>query len=351
MPNIKNTLTKTISSIPPWSDMSEYVVTNLPTTLHNNEKFSDYISENYVGFQAIFTDGSKIEHPRTSVGAAMYCPEASTVQVWKLDPQHSVVSAELYAINKALEEIASDSGNQRDSIIFTDSLTSLQMISSKACTYFKITENIKTILKKLNETIRVKLHWVKGHADIKGNVIADAAALKSHENTTIEDYPLHKEEVLSILQLKSKSHWNEYWHRISAETKKGQFHAKIQNCVHNPTPVRTKCRKTNIIIHRLRMGHVGVNSHLFRFSLADSALCEHCEEEETIEHYLLKCEEFYPQRLQLYDDIRCILCTDDMPEITVKLLLGGEKFNHNVNCQIVTALGKFIKRTRRIGKM
>ena len=105
---------------------------------------------------------------------------------------------------------------------------------------------------------------------------------------------------------------------------KGLFHLEVRDSIYSTAPIRTKCRKVDIIIHRLRMGHVGVKSHQFRFSLSDIKQCDYCEEDETIEHYLLKCEEYFTQRYELLNDIRCIFCPDDIPDITVRLLLGGE---------------------------
>ena len=42
---------------------------------------------------------------------------------------------------------------------------------------------------------------------------------------------------------------------------------------------------------KLRIGHIGLNQHLFRFQLVDSPLCE-CGEVETRENLLMHCIQY-----------------------------------------------------------
>ena len=158
--------TKQLSQVPPWFKMSEYIIDTLTIELYNDESFSQYLDNHYKDFEIIYTDGSKILQPAESVGAAMYLPERSKINTWKLIPQHTVVASELFAIKKALEWTASNSLSDKYTIIFrpTDSLTSLQIMSSQRNTYFETVECIKILLKSLNESNIVILHWIKGHS-------------------------------------------------------------------------------------------------------------------------------------------------------------------------------------------
>ncbi|KAJ6479687.1 hypothetical protein C8R45DRAFT_805059, partial [Mycena sanguinolenta] len=50
---------------------------------------------------------------------------------------------------------------------------------------------------------------------------------------------------------------------------------------------------------QLQTGHIGLNAHLHRFSAVPSSLCSHCAVPETVPHYLLSCQAYRRQRLQL----------------------------------------------------
>jgi hypothetical protein len=61
-------------------------------------------------------------------------------------------------------------------------------------------------------------------------------------------------------------------------------------------------RRQSTIIIQLRMGHIGLNYHLFRIGKANSPNCPSCGFRiETVHHFLMKCPTFeVPRRLHLY---------------------------------------------------
>ena len=98
----------------------------------------------------------------------------------RLPPVSSVFNAEMYAIFLALKIIVSSEDNEF--VIFTDGLSALQFIDNN-----KMDHRIKlNILKILNSTNKdIFLEWVPGHANIKGNELADLAAKSALDNRQI----------------------------------------------------------------------------------------------------------------------------------------------------------------------
>ena len=185
-----------ISRLPPWDDVASLVNCSASKEIMaNNCIFQQYKKDNYPGYQEIYTDGSKIVDRNTTTACGIYVQCYQITCCWKIRSDHSVVSAELYAIFKALQYIEVYMRGQH-CLIFTDSLTALQMIAGCTTSYMQIVNKIQELLINLNNTQIVILHWVKSHNGIKGNEVADQVANLGHKNNRSENYKLAKEEWL-----------------------------------------------------------------------------------------------------------------------------------------------------------
>ena len=71
---------------------------------------------------------------------------------------------------------------------------------------------------------------------------------------------------------------------------------------YNPStdPINRLARHEQTTIFRLRTGHCGLQSHLKRNGIMDSALCDCKEAEETVHHILQDCPIRWKQRQQLW---------------------------------------------------
>ena len=97
-----------------------------------------------------------------------------------------------------------------------------------------------------------------------------------------------------------------------------------------------------------RLGHAGTNSHLNRFGLHDTDLCDRCSKRDTIEHFLIHCTK--------YADERCIMTRNllnvmSKVKLSVKLLLGGEDRTDIVNQKIIESVAEFLKKTDKLVKL
>ena len=285
------------------------------------------MQENFPNMKPLFTDGSKIEKGNEkSVASGYYNPEIKLIKCWKLNPIHSVLIAELFALLQALK-ISISSNDNTPSVIFTDSKSALQLIQNHfPKTYKNLVHEIQNLLIEINSRKTLYIHWIRGHSGINGNEIADAAANKGHENNRSELLPTYREEYKSLLKEKFTKYWNDSWNSEVNITGKGTHLRTItQKVQFNETIFALKNRRAQVIINRLRMGHIGVKAYLHRFKMAEEDLCQnsdcHADElPETIEHFMLICPAYQQQRETMTNKLRNMNIT----VISLKMLLLGE---------------------------
>ena len=113
---VPNTFTNLLSPFPPWKDINEMFLTEfLPqlgvehmTNAQANTRFTDLMHSKFSIYFTIFTDGSKVSMPETSVSAAVAIPNVDFVQKWKLFTNITILGAELCATKKTLLYIRSN---------------------------------------------------------------------------------------------------------------------------------------------------------------------------------------------------------------------------------------------------
>jgi len=94
-------------------------------------------------------------------------------------------------------------------------------------------------------------------------------------------------------------------------------------------------RKEDTIISGIRIGHTRLNHSLFKIGKHKTGKCNYCDQAETIEHVLIKCEKHVKERLEFMNEVK---------------KLGVEYFNmesilkvHKDQDKIFSAIIKFVK--------
>ena len=346
--HIPRSFTESIHTIPPWETCYKYIILEYLEDVSDNITFNYYLDKYLPSsrYKYIYTDGSKTS---VSVGSAFYISEYKICKCFKLSNEHSVISSELFAIYKALDYILIHN-TISSYIIFTDSKSSLELIlASNPSSYIDIVLKIKNLLYKLNLTNSVLLHWIKAHIGIKGNEIADQSANKAHTNDRIEYYNLAQSEYISKLKIKFQSYWNDYWSFTTSVSGKGLFLKQIRSNVAITSNAidSIKNRKIRTVLTRLRIGHAGVQSYLYRFNMTEQEFCEntYCEQneiEETIEHLLFQCPSHETHRnlmMTKYNQIGIL-------NPNLKTILGGDDERRD-NIVILKILIDFLKEIGR----
>ena len=119
---------------PTWFDPKEFVNTLFVQMKKSNmgeeqvkQIFSFLAFNEFTHFVKIYSDGSKQQNG--SVGAAIYVDDISATFSWRLEPVHSILTAELYAILQGILFAVNHLNNQ-NIVIFTDSLSALEIIQN-----------------------------------------------------------------------------------------------------------------------------------------------------------------------------------------------------------------------------
>lgn len=135
--------------------------TNSPTTLKPN-----YITA--------YTDGW-VHSPSNTSTCAVFIPKRNIKQAWILTKHTSIYSAELFAIEQALQILYPM--DWAEGSIFTDYKAAVLAIKGQLWnSNHTITKIINLILNHNNAGIRINLCWIPSHVGIPGNETVDHLA-------------------------------------------------------------------------------------------------------------------------------------------------------------------------------
>ena len=281
---------------PPLADHSHRTRTTIDTELQNitNKKQSEHTQkalslahiDKYANTFRIYTDGCKDIHKNT--GCAVYIPETNTHLHYKLQPNSSIMSAELTAIQKAVNWCTRNTQTiaQRHVTILSDSLSSLKAMQNPKHQY---TNNIITqIQDALNKTdIPFNLVWIPAHCGIKGNEEADKQAkiaTLSATETALFKYTAKEHKKLT------KAYTIAQWQQYKDTNQQGSLHYLIQTNTTLKPKYTNPNRLKEILISRIRMGRTLTNKTLHQMKKRDNATCNYCNQTDTLQHYLLECQ-------------------------------------------------------------
>src|SRR5436190_5870140 len=225
----------------------------------------------------VYTDGSK-KHAETGCAVVTF----NNCYTFRLPDHSTIYSAELTAIDKALNVTHSGSGKL---VICTDSLSSILAIQNMYPKH-PIIRNIRTSLYNLQiQGTKVVLMWVPGHVGIGGNEIADRAAKES-----LGLIPFTRRiiatDTTSVVKDKLKGAWHHEWRNVQNNKLR-----QIKDNVHVwETSVR-KCRREEVVLCRLRIGHT-LLTHGHLMNQSDPPICDRCNCAITVKHILCECSKF-----------------------------------------------------------
>ncbi|GBO11477.1 Putative protein in type-1 retrotransposable element R1DM [Araneus ventricosus] len=257
---------------------------------------------------SVFTDGSKMNGKVGSAFVIYLGEDEIDSFTYRLSDNSSVFMAEVFAINKAIDEIILRNLDHVD--LITDSRSALMALDSP----FEKRVYVNSIKRKIvNYSGEINLKWVRAHKGTKGNERADYLAKLAIEKQEI-DCLFHETRTETRLRVKQNmiQSWQTRWDSSKNGKVTREFFKKV--CV--------KRVQGDFYLNQIYTGHGIFRTHQYRF-FSKTNVC-HCGDEiGDMQHVLLECRLWSIQRNQLKIKLNNSL----------KILLGQEKFR--IFCRFV----------------
>uniref|UniRef100_A0A1Y1N4E3 ribonuclease H n=1 Tax=Photinus pyralis TaxID=7054 RepID=A0A1Y1N4E3_PHOPY len=229
------------------------------------------ILTNHENSKLIFTDGSK---DATGTGAAFSSEKQKGL--FKLPPESSIYSAELYAIKQALKYVLN---SEHDTYcILTDSLSGIQSMADiySRNEYMK---EIHDLRRQIHDRSKhLQFVWIPSHTNITGNDTVDQLAKEATHKTTQDEQCMLRNDCKSLLQGTIHRKWLDHW---TALAERKQYFLP-------PRPLKwtgsaTLTRKEETVLNRVKMGHTRM-THDFLLQNSVQPMCEQCNVIFTVRH-------------------------------------------------------------------
>ncbi|KAM7304187.1 hypothetical protein ISCGN_014087 [Ixodes scapularis] len=201
---------------------------------------------------------------RTSSTAAFYIPETGAVWSGKLEVPTSSTTAELVAIEKALNAAAELPPQQI--VILSDSKCALQRLVSPSVGDPLTTAIRNTVGELEKQGTAVYLQWIPGDVGVKRNEKADSLATEAHKKTASITIPADPRRVIQDVQ----------WHVRSERPEPALSRGTLVGF----------SRAASTLVRRLRTNTAYTNEFLHRIGRIPDPRCPSCNEVESVEHIL-----------------------------------------------------------------
>ena len=242
----------------------------------------------------VYCDGSYFKNDDRAA-AAFFIPQLNLAKSWTLRNGSSILTAELSAIDVALNSIYQIVNAGEEVIIFSDSSSALKLLKSKPESH-PISINIsKTISNYTSSGSKVSFVWIPSHVGIMHNETVDSLA--QTENKTPSNF------IQNVLSYSEKTNIaKKQFQKIKMSTIESQFpFPKI--LPYHPTPKNWFSHNTNrvatVALHRIRSGHNRLNSHQSKYKPVLPFCRRGCNEKEDSEHLFLKCAALDANRVKI----------------------------------------------------
>ena len=269
-----------IPNIPPWTIKQPKVLLHLSNckksstnSLEFRSKFLELKSQ-YPDHIAVYTDGSK---DGDKVGCASVS-ELHTSRV-RLRDRSSIFTAEVQAIYLALHFISSN--NNKEFIIFSDSLSVLQSLNNRNFSN-PLVQQLLIKYHKLSTQKDIIFCWLPSHVGISGNEEADKVA-KSSLNMQETKLKLPYTDFKPLINKYVKSKWQTSWN----STVNNKLHAIKPDLGDSLLSYRS-VRREEVVLARCRIGHSRI-THSYLLNREVQPECVFCQEPFTVKHFLIDC--------------------------------------------------------------
>jgi len=270
------------------------------------------INGRFVDMVQLYTDGTMGGNRRAA--SSVWVPSSGFERAVRLPDGLGVFTAELFAVGMALDHILTLAPDGKY-VIFTDCLQAVRALHSGHPRYHSdIYVEVKRLVREMvDEGVDITIAWIPGHVGVPGNIQADRLCRQALTDNNIHTLETRQQlfDKINYIDLYIESKWQRLWNSATV----GLHYKSIQPTVDRKIKYTFGGgREMETMITRLRLGKVRLNHYLHRLGLHPTGLCPACGDQETIEHYLLRCV----NQSQLTNSLRDV-CSHTDPTLAMVL--------------------------------
>lgn len=250
----------------------------------------------------VYTDGSKTSE---GTGSGIFIEELDIRQSLNLNRDCSVFQAELLAIRQACKLLSSKDIEDRDITIYIDSQAAIKALSSKE-TKSVLVKSCKEAVQEVSRTNNIRLCWIPGHEDHRGNEEADLLARNGSAavgtlstvlgSTVLPPLCAIKREI----DIKMKARWELNWQNTQTCKATKLFFPQTQPKL---TKVLLGLNKQVLRLSTgIITGHCFLGKMAKRMKKRDTDECRYCKDlqcVEDVEHILCECPALARKRFSM----------------------------------------------------
>lgn len=185
---------------------------------------------------------------------------------------------------------------ERVAAVYTDSNITISLLkrNTKHNTLIAHIHNTLSALQQRNWTIH--FGWVKAHAGLYGNELADRLAKAASTGGEVIYKKIPKSTIKSEISRLGLQKWQECWNNTTKGALSKAFFPSVMDRLKTKLPVTPEF--TAIVT-----GHGKTNSYLHRFHLKDDPACTCHRGQQTVNHLIYECPNMTNQRTILIKEI------------------------------------------------
>ena len=271
-------------------------------------EFLSKILPEYDGYVRVYTDGSKRDE---RAGFGIWYSAGSNMRPFsgmisrRVADDSSIFTAEIAAIYRTMKLIK-ESNYHKNFVIFCDSKSVLECVETQESKNPHMISLLDNVQELRGKGFLIKFCWIPSHVGIKGNEIADLLAKgalndpppKSKSKYFKVPYTDYIPKVKTYVRNLWKQRWINNHNNRTTGNKLFRFNPELK-----PFYINGLCRKDEVVIHRIRIGHTRLtHRYLMEDPLKRFPPCNYCYQFDlTVEHLMVECQHFHRIRLKYHN--------------------------------------------------